>query len=94
MNRNEILKAAIEAVTDRGRKYGEPEDAFGRIAVLWNGWMGIRKGGDLTGVDVAIMMVLFKLGRIAGGVKHPDNFVDAAGYAACGGELSGDDNKE
>ena len=51
MKRDEILKAAITAVRERGQSYGEPEDNFGRIAVLWNGWMKIRKGGELRALD-------------------------------------------
>jgi Domain of unknown function (DUF6378) len=62
MKRDEILQAAIKAVAERNVRYGEPEDAFGRIAVLWNGWMRIRKEGPITGVDVAIMLMLMKVG--------------------------------
>ena len=88
MARDEILKAAGAAVKERGDRYGEPEDCFGRIAVLWNGWMKIRRPGALTGVDVGVMLGLMKVGRIAGGVEHIDNFVDWAGYAGCAGELA------
>jgi Domain of unknown function (DUF6378) len=91
MKRDEILKATIRAVGDRDRRYGEPEDNFRRIAILWNGWMNIRKVGELTGVDVAVMLMLMKVGRAAGNGEHVDNFVDAAGYAACAGELATND---
>ena len=33
------------------------------------------------------MMILLKVGRIAGGSLSQDNWVDIAGYAACGGEI-------
>lgn len=33
------------------------------------------------------MMCLFKLARIATGHGKADNWIDLAGYAACGGEL-------
>ena len=39
--------------------------------------------------DVAAMMALLKIARIASGTAKPDNWVDLAGYAACGGELEG-----
>lgn len=37
--------------------------------------------------DVATMMGLLKVARIATGYKE-DNFVDLAGYAACAGEIA------
>jgi hypothetical protein len=89
VRRVETLRLAIAAVSDRGSRYGEPEDNFGRIAMLWNGWMKIRKGGELGGLDVAVMLALMKCGRIVGNGKgHIDNFVDVAGYASCAGELA------
>ena len=39
--------------------------------------------------DVAAMMCLFKIARIATGHGKADNWIDLAGYAACGGELEG-----
>lgn len=33
------------------------------------------------------MMCLFKIARIATGYGKADNWIDLAGYAACGGEL-------
>ena len=49
----------------------------------------VDKGADvcLFPEDVAAMLALMKLGRIAGGQVKPDNWVDLAGYAACGGEI-------
>lgn len=37
--------------------------------------------------DVAAMMMLLKIARIATGEPKEDNWIDAAGYAACGGEI-------
>lgn len=42
---------------------------------------------DLTPQDVAAMMILLKIARVAGGHGKSDNWIDIAGYAACGGEL-------
>lgn len=88
MGRDEILRLAREAVNDRGHQYGKPEDCFEKIATLWNAWLRIRKGGDLGPVDVAIMLLLMKVGRIAANGKHLDSFVDICGYGACAGELA------
>lgn len=42
---------------------------------------------DLRPEDVAVMMILLKIARVAGGHGKSDNWVDIAGYAACGGEV-------
>jgi hypothetical protein len=86
VNRREILEAAI-AATHRGT-YSEPEDCFAKIAGLWNAWMKARKPGPITGVDVAVMLGLMKIGRLASDPTHIDSWVDLAGYAACGAEIT------
>jgi hypothetical protein len=62
--------------TDRQAQYGAPEDNLGRIAALWSAYLG----KDLDAHDVAVMMALVKVGRIASGVTVPDNYVDAVAY--------------
>lgn len=85
MKRIDILKAAEECVCkDRETDYGSPEDNFQRIASMWNAYLGDR---EITGKDVAAMMALLKIARIASGHAKADNWIDLAGYAACGGEL-------
>lgn len=43
----------------------------------------------ITPTDVAVMMTLFKIGRITtAGEFTADSFVDLCGYAACAGELA------
>lgn len=85
MNREECLNAAKDCVTkDRQNTYGSPEDNFLRIADLWNAYLGCEM---IEAVDVAVMMVLLKVARIGSGNSHADNWVDLAGYAACGCEL-------
>lgn len=98
MNRLDTLKAAAECVCgSREEDYGSPENNFRTIASLWNSylygaglmenptphvWKGIKPK------DVAAMMALLKVARIAGNRPKPDNWVDLAGYAACGAEIS------
>lgn len=85
MNRFEILDTANEIVGGhRVTEYGEPEDNFGIIARLWSDYLGI----DIRPRDVAMLMVLFKAGRIKSGTATEDSFVDICGYAACGGEIA------
>lgn len=85
MTRFDILDAAGEIVGGhRVTDYGEPEDNFGVIARLWSAYLGI----DISEVDVSMLMVLFKAGRIKSGTATEDSFVDICGYAACGGEIA------
>ena len=95
MKRDEILKTAEEIVTkDRNVQYGEPENNFGVIAEYWSTYLSQHNGGRavlLTPMDVALMMVLFKLGKLTTArAVTLDSFVDAAGYVACAGEIATD----
>lgn len=99
MKREEILKTAEEIVTkDRNVQYGEPEDNFGVIAEYWGAYLSQHNGGRavlLTPMDVALMMALFKLGRLTTArAVTLDSFVDAAGYVACAGEIATDMEQE
>lgn len=87
--REATLKKANNCVNGKRQSdYGTPEDNFRVIADLWS----IYLTGDMytiTPKDVAIMMALMKIGRIATGGEKPtlDSFVDLAGYAACAAEI-------
>ena len=86
MTRTEILNKAERIVSrDRNATHGEPEDSFRRIAAYWSTYLN----RDLTAVDVGIMMTLMKIARAEWNPKHDDNWVDAAGYMACAGEIAG-----
>lgn len=92
MTRDEILAAAQRCVSgDREQDYGSPENNFDTIANLWNAYIYAKSGHErwpaLTGVDVAAMLALLKIARIGSGHAKADNWVDLAGYAACGGEI-------
>lgn len=83
--RARVLDAARQAVTvDRAATHGDLEDSFGLIAALWSADLGIA----LTACDVARLMALLKVARAKGNPGHQDNWVDLAGYAACGGALA------
>lgn len=85
-----ILDEARHCVCrSREEDYGSPEDSFGMIARLWSAYTGY----EFEPADVAVMMVLLKAARIAGGSRSMDNWVDIAGYAACGGEIMGRQTK-
>ena len=83
--RAEILRTAEEYVTkDRAATHGNMEDNFSTIAEYWSAHLSF----DITSLDVAVMMTLVKIARIKNNPSHIDNYVDAAGYMACGGELA------
>lgn len=87
MKRTEILEAARVCVCgERERDYGTPEDSFTLISRLWTAYVGIA----FTPKDVAMMMALLKVARIRAGNKA-DSFIDLAGYAACAGEIAGEE---
>lgn len=91
MTREEILKEALKCVNgERELQYGSPEDSFMVIAELWTVYLEHKCVEDngvvlLHPEDVAAMMALLKIARICTGKYKGDNWVDLAGYAACGG---------
>lgn len=89
MTRKEILEAAHEAVNvDRQETYGPPENSFQLIADLWGQYMSRHKPGPMKSHEVAILLILMKVARLAKSPKHMNNWTDIAGYAACGAELA------
>ena len=95
MKREDILESAKNCVCgNREHDYGSPESNFSTIATLWTEYIQRRyrtTGIGLSPTDVAAMMILLKIARVASGNSKPDNWVDIAGYAACGGELENGD---
>ena len=91
-SREECLEIALKCVCgEREQDYGSPEDNFAVIADLWADYLlGCGVPLDfLESHDVAAMLALLKIARIATGHGKADNWVDLAGYAACGYELEG-----
>jgi hypothetical protein len=88
-SRGQILDTAKSYVTkDRAADHGDMENNFSRIADYWS----VHLDYPVHPTDVAVMMTLLKVARINSNPKHPDNWVDGAGYLACGGELAGGDS--
>jgi len=89
MTRKDILDAALKCVNgDRDQQYGNPEDSFRMIANFWNIYLETGPTNIyISSKDVAAMLALLKIARIAGGQAKDDNWIDLAGYAACGGEI-------
>ena len=89
MNKSEILKTAENIVNgDREKQYGKAENNFNTIANLWADYLSVKvEPTDIEPKDVAALLALLKIARIATGHAKEDNWVDLAGYAACGGEI-------
>jgi hypothetical protein len=89
MDRKQILAEAEQCICrDRQDSYGKPEDNFRYIAEFWNIYLGDRVDTKLDAEDVAMMMCLLKIARIATGEPKADNYIDLAGYSACAGEIA------
>lgn len=83
--RADVLETAKRYVLkDRNATHGEPEDNFGRIAELWTAYKRV----PINATDVAVMMTLVKVARIAQSPEHRDSWIDLAGYAACGAGIA------
>ena len=94
LTRADILHAAEKCVCgQREQDYGTPEDNFKAIAELWEAYLNkaCTRGVNVRveAKDVAVMMALLKIARIAAGGGKADSWIDLAGYAACGAECEG-----
>lgn len=94
MKKADLLKEALGIVEKRGLSYGKPENNFARISQLWSIYFGMREATTREGMyvvdetDVAILMVLMKVARLMERPDNLDSWLDIAGYAACGAEVS------
>lgn len=95
MTRPDILDKAKECVCgQRVTDYGTPENNFDTIGLMWSIYLRAANPGAefahiiITPHDVAMMMALLKIARIATGTGTADSYIDLAGYAACGGEIN------
>lgn len=101
MTRKEVLETAASCVCgQREQDYGSPERNFETIGYMWSVYLREACGVNMavnaiSPHDVAAMMALLKVARIAGArgnrvAPTDDCWIDIAGYAACGGEITSD----
>lgn len=86
--RAEVLREAEQLITgDRNETYGTPTQNFTNIAELWNVQFAhlLKDDAKFSAYDVALAQIHVKMARMVAQPKR-DNFVDIAGYAACGWE--------
>jgi hypothetical protein len=80
-----ILAKAIELIEgERAQQHGNFIECHTQISRLWTAYLGVK----VTPSDVAMLMVLLKMGRTQTGNHNPDCFVDGAAYFALAGALS------
>lgn len=84
MYRNEVLSKAEEAVVTRDHTYGHPGQSFAEVAQHWSIILGV----SVTPEQVILCMTALKINRLSNTPNHADSWVDLAGYAALGGEIS------
>tara|TARA_R110000824_G_scaffold1912_1_gene9363 strand:+ start:1965 stop:2225 length:261 start_codon:yes stop_codon:yes gene_type:complete len=86
MNRYKVLGEASDLINgDREIEHGQPRHTFRRTAKMWSGYLC----QDISPSDVCVMMVLLKAARLRHKLSD-DSFIDMAGYAALGSEVSSD----
>ena len=86
MNKEDLLKNALDAVTVRGSAYGDAYTNHKRIADIWSVILQTEVRPD----QVAPMMIGVKLARLVETPDHEDSYVDMAGYAATGSQVTDD----
>ena len=86
---NVLLEASkiINPDSDREQTYGEPSKNLECIAGMWESYLMSRGlldpcGSGILASDVALMMVLLKVARLANSPDHVDSQVDICGYTA------------
>lgn len=78
----DLLAYASELINgERARDYGEPQQSFKKIAMLWSTYLH----QEITVTDVGMMMILLKVARNGRGKDKDDNFIDICGYASLAG---------
>lgn len=87
--RMHLLKVAMETVAhSRSDIYGPPDRDFANIAAMWSVILETKVNAG----DVAKCMIALKLSRLMHTPGHMDSWLDIAGYAACGFEVTNTDS--
>lgn len=82
--RSDLLSEAIQTLATRGEHYGEVADDFTRVAAMWSQLYNADR--EIEPHEVAMHMICVKLSRLVESPGLRDNWLDIAGYAACGWE--------
>jgi len=79
---------------ERQNSYGKPENSFNLIKDLWNDYLVAdqeritnKSVYTLNSIDVANLMILFKVARLLGQKPTRDTYLDIQGYAAIAADI-------
>lgn len=87
--REQVLDDASDKISGtRAAEYGDAGESFARIAALWTAREVGGTNRIYTSADVAQMLALLKVSRLAYAPDHTDSWVDLVGYAALGAEVA------
>ena len=75
---DEVLEKTRAIILERGQHHGNWRSNMDNIADLWSSFLGRRVSGD----QVAVMLGLVKVSRMAIGNYNTDDYEDAVGYFA------------
>jgi len=91
--RTSLLQDAERLINgDRNLQYGAPIDDFSLTAKMWEAYLRRTMETRNTTVpsldphDVAVLLILVKISRLAQTPEKRDHWLDIAGYAGCGWE--------
>jgi Domain of unknown function (DUF6378) len=92
MKASDIASKGAELVGgERAHVHGDKIVNHDKIAAVWNGILhaaGKPPMVPLDGHDVTCLMEGLKIARRFLGRFNPEDYIDAAGYAACAGEIA------
>ena len=78
------LELAEAAVKDRRASYGSPDANYHRLSSLWSAVLET----DVSVLETVLCLIQMKISRLMNDPTHADSWVDIAGYAAIGYEIS------
>ena len=84
ITKSTAAEKSLDVLTDRGDQHGDATEQLKKIGQYWGTYLGT----DVSGHDVAKMMVLLKVAR-ANGSYTEDNYVDMCGYASIANMVQG-----
>lgn len=75
---------------ERDAAYGAPTQNLANTAEMWTAQLRhkLRAGAVVEPHEVAALLISLKLARLVASPGKRDNWLDVAGYAACGWEVA------
>jgi hypothetical protein len=78
------LELADAAIRDRRAVYGSPDANYHRLSGLWSAVLET----DVSALETVLCCIQMKVARLVNDPLHADSWIDVAGYAAIGFEIS------